>query len=86
MALEIKLETAFGVDTLYHKLVEVQYDFRAGKGIAQLACYKDKAARQAEKAPLTNYSVALADMVDMDANSVYTAIKLDETFAKAKDV
>lgn len=86
MALEIKLETAFGVDALYHKLVEVQYDFRAGKGIAQLACYKDKTARQAEKAPLTNYSVALADMVDIDANSVYTSIKLDETFAKAKDV
>jgi len=86
MALEIKIETAFGVDALYHKLVEVQYDFQAGKGIAQLACYKDKAARQAEKAPLTNYSVALADMVDMDANSVYTAIKSGETFAKAKDV
>ena len=86
MALEIKIETAFGVDAMYHRLVEVHYDFRVGKGNAQLACYKDKAARQADKAPLTNYSVALADMVDIDANSVYTAIKLDETFAKAKDV
>ena len=86
MALEIKIETAFGVDAMYHRLVEVQYDFRVGKGIAQLACYKDKAARTADKAPLTNYSVALNDMVDIDANSVYTAIKLDETFAKAKDV
>jgi len=86
MALEIKIETAFGVDALYHKLVEVQYDFRAGKGIAQLACYKDKAARQAEKAPLTNYSVALSDVADLDAENVYKAIKLDENFAKAKDV
>lgn len=86
MALEIKLETAFGVDATYHKLVEVQYDFRTKLGDAQLACYKDKAARQAEKAPLTNYTVALADMADLDAENVYKAIKLDETFAKAKDV
>ena len=86
MALEIKLETVFGVDAMYHRLVEVHYDFRIKAGNAVLACYKDKAARQADKAPLTNYSVALADMVDMDANSVYTAIKLNETFAKAKDV
>jgi hypothetical protein len=86
MALEIKIETVFGVDATYHKLIEVHYDFRTKLGNAVLACYKDKAARTADKAPLTNYSVALADMVDMDANSVYTAIKLDETFAKAKDV
>jgi hypothetical protein len=86
MALEIKLETAFGVDATYHKLVEVHYDFRTKAGNAVLACYKDKASRTAEKAPLTNYSVVLTDVLDLDAENVYKAIKLDENFAKAKDV
>jgi hypothetical protein len=54
--------------------------------VAVLACYKDKAARTADKAPLTNYSVVLNDVVDLDAENVYKAIKLDENFAKAKDV
>ncbi len=52
MALEIKIETAFGVDAMYHRLVEVHYDFRTKLGNAVLACYKDKASRTAEKAPL----------------------------------
>ena len=86
MALEIKIETAFGVDAMYHRLVEVQYDFRTKVGNAVLACYKDKAARTADKAPLTNYSVALNDVADLDAENIYTAIKLDEKFATAKDV
>jgi hypothetical protein len=86
MALEIKIETAFGVDAMYHRLVQVDYDFRAAAGTATLACYKDKAARTADKAPLTNYSVVLNDVVDLDAENVYKAIKLDENFAKAKDV
>lgn len=86
MALEIKLETVFGVDATYHKLIEVHYDFRTKAGNAVLACYKDKATRTAEKAPLTNYSVALNDVVDLDANNIYLAVKLDEKFATAKDV
>lgn len=86
MALEIKLETAFGVDAMYHRLVEVHYDFRTKAGNAVLACYKDKASRTAEKAPLTNYSVALKDVIDLDAENIYTAVKLDEKFATAKDV
>lgn len=86
MALEIKLETAFGVDAMYHRLVEVNYQFRAKSGVAVLACYKDKAARDAEKAPLTNYSVVLNDVVDLDAENIYTAIKLNEKFADAEDV
>jgi hypothetical protein len=86
MALEIKLETAFGVDAMYHRLVEVHYDFRTKAGNAVLACYKDKAARTADKAPLTNYSVALNDVVDLDAENIYTAVKLDEKFADAEDV
>lgn len=86
MALEIKIETVFGVDATYHKLIEVHYDFRTKVGNAVLACYKDKAARTAEKAPLTNYSVALNDVADLDANNIYLAVKLDEKFATAKDV
>ena len=86
MALEIKIETVFGVDAMYHRLIEVNYQFRVKSGVAVLACYKDKAARDAEKAPLTNYSVVLNDVVDLDAENVYKAIKLDENFAKAKDV
>ena len=86
MALEIKLETVFGVDATYHKLIEVHYDFRTKAGNAVLACYKDKAVRTAEKAPLTNYSVVLNDVLDLDAENVYKAIKLDDNFAKAKDV
>ena len=86
MALEIKIETVFGVDAMYHRLVEVHYDFRTKVGNAVLACYKDKAARTAEKAPLTNYSVVLNDVVDLDAENIYTAIKLDEKFADAEDV
>jgi hypothetical protein len=86
MALEIKIETAFGVDAMYHRLVEVHYDFRTKLGNAVLACYKDKAARTAEKAPLTNYSVVLNDVVDLDAENIYTAVKLDEKFADAEDV
>ena len=86
MALEIKIETAFGVDAMYHRLVEVRYDFRTKTGNAVLACYKDKAARTAEKAPLTNYSVTLNGVVDLDAENIYNAIKLDEHFAKAENV
>jgi hypothetical protein len=86
MALEIKLETAFGVDAMYHRLVEVRYDFRTKAGNAVLACYKDKASRTADKAPLTNYSVTLDDVADLDANNIYLAVKLDEKFATAKDV
>ncbi|MFN8996562.1 MAG: hypothetical protein ACK5X3_23265 [Pseudomonadota bacterium] len=86
MALEIKIETVFGVDAMYHRLVEVHYDFRIKTGNAVLACYKDKAARTADKAPLTNYSVALNDVVDLDAENIYTAIKLDKKFADAEDV
>ena len=86
MALEIKIETAFGVDAMYHRLVEVHYDFRTKLGNAVLACYKDKASRTAEKAPLTNYSVVLKDVLDLDAENIYTAIKLDEKFADAEDV
>ena len=86
MALEIKLETVFGVDAMYHRLVEVHYDFRTKAGNAVLACYKDKAARTADKAPLTNYSVVLNNVVDLDAENIYTAIKLDEKFADAEDV
>ena len=86
MALEIKIETVFGVDAMYHRLVEVHYDFRTKAGNAVLACYKDKASRTAEKAPLTNYSVVLKDVVELDAENIYTAVKLDEKFATAKDV
>ena len=86
MALELKIETVFGVDAMYHRLIEVHYDFRTKAGNAVLACYKDKASRTAEKAPLTNYSVALNDVVDLDAENIYTAIKLDEKFADAEDV
>ena len=86
MALEIKIETAFGVDAMYHRLVEVHYDFRTKVGNAVLACYKDKASRTAEKAPLTNYSVVLNDVADLDANNIYLAVKLDEKFADAEDV
>ena len=86
MALEIKLETVFGVDATYHRLVEVHYDFRTKAGNAVLACYKDKASRTAEKAPLTNYSVALNNVADLDAGNIYTAIKLNEKFADAEDV
>ena len=86
MALEIKIETVFGVDAMYHRLVEVHYDFRTKVGNAVLACYKDKAARTADKAPLTNYSVVLNNVVDLDAENIYTAVKLDEKFATAKDV
>lgn len=86
MALEIKIETAFGVDAMYHRLTEVHYDFRTKAGNAVLACYKDKAARTADKAPLTNYSVVLNDVADLDAENIYTAVKLDEKFATAKDV
>ena len=86
MALEIKIETVFGVDAMYHRLIEVNYQFRVKSGVAVLACYKDKAARDAEKAPLTNYSVVLNDVVDLDAENIYNAIKLDEKFADAEDV
>lgn len=86
MALEIKIETVFGVDATYHKLTEVHYDFRTKLGNAVLACYKDKVARTADKAPLTNYSVALNDVADLDANNIYLAVKLDEKFVTAKDV
>ena len=86
MALEIKLETVFGVDATYHRLIEVNYQFRVKSGVAVLACYKDKAARTADKAPLTNYSVVLNDVLDLDAVNIYTAIKLDEKFADAEDV
>ena len=86
MALEIKIETAFGVDATYHKLTEVHYDFHTKVGNAVLACYKDKASRTAEKAPLTNYSVVLNNVADLDANNIYLAVKLDEKFATAKDV
>ena len=86
MALEIKIETVFGVDAMYHRLIEVNYQFRVKSGVAVLACYKDKAARTAEKAPLVTYSVVLNDVVDLDAENIYTAIKLDEKFADAEDV
>ena len=86
MALEIKIETAFGVDATYHKLIEVNYQYRVKSGVAVLACYKDKAARDADKAPLVTYSVVLNDVVDFDAENIYTAVKLDEKFATAKDV
>jgi hypothetical protein len=86
MALEIKIETAFGVDVTYHKLIEVNYQFRVKNGVAVLACYKDKAARDADKAPLVTYSVVLNDVADLDAENIYTAVKLDEKFATAKDV
>ena len=86
MALEIKLETVFGVDATYHRLIEVNYQFRVKSGVAVLASYKDKAARDAEKAPLTNYSVVLNNVVDLDANNIYLAVKLDEKFADAEDV
>lgn len=86
MALEIKIETAFGVDATYHRLVEVNYQFRIKSGVAVLACYKDKAARDANKAPLTNYSVVLNDVLDLDAENIYNAVKLDEKFATAIDV
>ena len=86
MALEIKIETAFGVDATYHKLIEVNYQYRVKSGVAVLACYKDKAARDADKAPLVTYSVVLNDVVDLDAENIYAAVKLDEKFATAKDV
>jgi hypothetical protein len=86
MALEIKIETAFGVDATYHKLIEVNYQYRVKSGVAVLACYKDKAARDADKAPLVTYSVVLNDVVGLDAENIYTAVKLDEKFATAKDV
>jgi hypothetical protein len=86
MALEIKIETAFGVDAMYHRLVQVDYDFRAAAGTATLACYKDAATRKADKAPLTNYSVAISQMNDLDCVAIYKAVKQDENFAKAKDV
>jgi len=86
MALEIKIETVFGVDAMYHRLVEVNYQFRVKSGVAVLACYKDKAARDADKAPLVTYSVVLNDVADLDAENIYTAIKLDEKFADAEDV
>jgi hypothetical protein len=86
MALEINISTTFGIDVTYHRLMKVNYDFTSKAGNATLACYINKKARLEDNAPLTNYMVILPEMADLDAQSVYDAIKQHEAFAKAKDV
>lgn len=86
MALEIKLSTAFGVDATYHKLVELQYDFRSEKGTATLASFKDKSTRIAEKSPLTNCAIQIESIDNLSPDNIYKAIKQNEIFADAKDV
>ena len=86
MALEIKLPTAFGIEATYHRLVEVNYDFRSKAGNATLACYVNQKARLDDNAPLTNYMVPLPEMAELDGQSVYDAIKQHDAFALAKDI
>jgi len=86
MALEINISTTFGIDVTYHRLTKVNYDYTSKTGTATLACYIDQKARLENNAPLTNYMVILPEMLGLDAQSVYDAIKQHEAFAKAKDV
>jgi len=87
MALQVNIETIYGVDVTYHKVVKVNYDFRTDTGEVILDCYKDKATRLEDKAPLINRTVFVKELDDLSQASLYTAIKSnDEAFSKAKDV
>lgn len=86
MALEIKMSTAFGIEATYHRLMKVNYDYTSKAGNAILACYVNQKVRLDDNAPLTNYMVPLPEMAELDAQSVYDAIKQHDAFALAKDV
>ena len=86
MALQIKIETIFGVEATYHKLINIEFDFRINKGVARLHSFKDQTARLEKKIPLADITIDLVNMNEFDAQSIYEAIKQNEQFAKAKDV
>ena len=86
MALETKLETEFGIDANYHKVVAASFDWVAGTGSATLFGYVDAAARHDGAEHITQSVIELGANTDFDIVGCYKAAKLDERFAAAKDV
>ena len=82
MALQLNIETPFGIDATYHKVVALNYDFLSQKGQAIVNCYLNEDVADAR--PLHQIIVAINNpLLAIDDTALYNAVKLDPVFANA---
>jgi hypothetical protein len=87
MALEVSLNSAYGVDLSYHKVVAVQYDYGTNSGKVAIAGYPDKSTRLGDYAPVSYLELEIKDMKELSLEAIYKAVKSSsEIFKEAKDV
>jgi hypothetical protein len=92
MALDISINTSYGVQASYHNIARFDYSKVAGKINVLVASYADKAAREAGSQPLNGQSYsfdATGDFLATQQNIVlylYDKLKTTDTFKDATDV
>jgi hypothetical protein len=87
MALEVSLNSAYGVNLTYHKVVTVEYDYVTNSGKVTIASYPDKSTRLGSWAPVSYLEEHIKDMKELSLEAIYKAVKSSsEIFKEAKDV
>ena len=86
MALEIDLNSAYGIKLSYHRVTEVRYDYLNNSGAVTLSSYPDRATRLGNYAPLQFQLVNVYNLEELTLDKIYKAIKEEELFKGAKDV
>jgi len=87
MALEIDLNSAYGVSLSYHKITSVEYDYVSNSGKVTIASYPDKSTRLGAWAPVSYLEEHIKDMKELSLEAIYKAVKSSsEIFKEAKDV
>lgn len=89
MALEKPVEQSNGAVATYHRILRGIVDFTSGKTVVEFASYLDKAARDANRHPLTGGSVTFDEMPTFNGDPrpwAYALLKQRQEWADAKDV
>jgi hypothetical protein len=87
MALEVSLNSAYGVNLTYHKVTSVEYDYVTNSGAVKIASYPDKSTRLGDWAPVSYLEMYIHDMKELSLEAIYKAVKSSsEIFKEAKDV
>lgn len=88
MALEKPVEQPSGTVAAYHRILRGIVDFTTGKTTVEFASYVDKAARDADKQPITGGSVTFDEMPTFSGDPrpwAYALLKQRPEWAEAKD-
>lgn len=74
MALEIEIQTGYGVTASYWRITKIDERFNEGVYI-ELSGYYDQASRLSNKLPLDSKQLFFTDIIDTDREIAYNRIK-----------